>query len=209
MVSIKKIACLGMAAVASAGSAPEVSDSPTDVTLSATFNKTIMGSVEFSSTNGSVKVDVKLLNLPSSGGPFLYHIHQKPVPTNGNCTATLGHFNPYNGSETATTPAGKEVGDLSGRHGTINGTSIDTSYIDPYLSLNSDDEAYFGGLSVVVHYANTTRLACANITEDSTSSSSSSSVSSDTSGAGALKVSLAGALPLAAGIIGGIAALFY
>lgn len=202
MVSLLKFASLcSLAASALAGTNPVLTDSPTDVTLKATFNKTISGFVEFYSTNGSVTVDVDLSGLPASGGPFLYHIHQKPVPANGSCTATLGHFNPYNGSETATTAAGKEAGDLSGKHGTILGTSLKTSYIEPYLSLDLLDKAYFGGLSVVVHYANTTRLACANILEVSLSAtnSSSNSTSPSSSATGAAASLGAGVLlPLAA-----------
>lgn len=156
------LACLTVASVAGA-SAPVATDSPTDVVYQASFNKTIDGYVKFSSTNGSVLVDVKLLGLPETGGPFLYHIHEKPVPASGNCSATLGHFNPFGGDPKASAPQGKEIGDLSGKHGLIEGTSISTSYIDEYLSLNPNSEAYFGGLSVVVHFKNTSRLACANI----------------------------------------------
>lgn len=157
-------------------SAPKPADSPEGAKYIATFDDSVTGSVEFSSTkNGSVQVDVNLSNLPSSGGPFLYHVHAKPVPSNGNCTGTLGHLNPYNGSETNTEPQDKEVGDLSGKHGTIHGQSIETSYVDDYISLSEDNSAFVGNLSVVVHLNNTTRIACSNITEESNNSSSSSS----------------------------------
>lgn len=146
----------------SAGASPVKTNSPTNVRYVAHLKK--YGSVAFYSTNGSVTVDVDISNLPTSGGPFLYHVHQRVVPTNGNCTGTLAHFNPYNGSETATAPAEKEDGDLSGKHGTIHGTALRTTYIDPWLSLNPSDPAFFGNLSVVVHFANTTRIDCANIT---------------------------------------------
>lgn len=169
------------AAIVTAGSAPEVSDLPTGVTYQATFEKKIDGYVNFTSnSDGQVVVGVDISGLPDYGGPFLYHVHAHTVPTNGNCSGTLGHFNPYNGSDTSTTWSGKEVGDLSGRHGTINGTSISTLYVDPYLSLNTDSKLFFGNLSVVVHFHNTTRIACANITQV---------VSELTSGVGALKAS--------------------
>ena len=167
MVSSSVLTGFGVLALASAAAAPVKTDSPTNVVYRANFNKTVTGSLTFSSTNGSVLVGVALENLPLSGGPFIYHIHEKTVPANGNCTATLGHFNPYNGTTTALTAAEMEVGDLSGKHGSINGTSYHASYIDEYLSLNPDDESYFANLSIVVHYANTTRIACANITQDS------------------------------------------
>lgn len=175
--------------------APEVEDSPKGAKYVATFDgKNAKGSVEFStSADGAVEVHVDLKDLPSAGGPFLYHIHQKPVPTDGNCTGTAAHLNPYNGSETNSLAADKEVGDLSGKHGTINGTSIDATYIDKYISLNKDDPAYFGNLSVVVHLHNTTRIACANITEVKSSNDTSVSTASD-SGASAGITSASGIL---------------
>lgn len=166
MVSVSSILPLAaVASVAAADAAPVSTDSPTGFIYKASFDKTVTGSVTFSSTNGSVVVNVNLSNLPNYGGPFLYHVHQKPVPSNGNCTGTLGHLNPYNGSETATSPAYMEAGDLSGKHGKIPSTSYSTSYVDQYLSLNPSNPAYVGGLSVVVHLSNLTRIACANITQ--------------------------------------------
>lgn len=32
-------------------------------------------------------------------GPFIYHIHAKAVPADGNCTATLGHLDPTDRGE--------------------------------------------------------------------------------------------------------------
>ncbi|CAH2351251.1 cell surface superoxide dismutase [Cu-Zn] 4 [[Candida] railenensis] len=168
-----------------AGTAPYATDSPAGAKYVATFSKTVTGSVEFATvSNSSVGVTVDIEGLPSSGGPFLYHVHQYPVPSNGSCLATGGHLDPYHGVATSSDPAALEVGDLSGKHGSINGTSIDTFYVDNYLSLNKDDPAYVGNLSVVIHYANTTRLACANIelVEDSSSSSSSGNSTSNSTG---------------------------
>lgn len=192
MVCVSKLSLLSLLSLVIADAAPEVSNSPTDVELQAKFDTKISGEVSFFSNNGLVEVSVDISGLPTSGGPFMYHIHQKPVPANGNCTATLAHFNPYNGTADGATDALKELGDLSGKHGKINGTSYQTTYIDEYLSLNPDDPAYFGGLSVVVHLANNSRLACANITsverslsESATSlatSSDASSTSEATSG---------------------------
>lgn len=164
MVCVSKLSIISLLSLVIADAAPKVADSPSGAGLEATFDSKISGSVFFTSQNGLVKVSVDLSGLPEFGGSFLYHIHEKPVPADGNCTATLGHFNPYNGTTDGATDALMEAGDLSGKHGVINGTSINTSYIDQYLSLNPEDPAYFGGLSVVVHFANTTRLACANIT---------------------------------------------
>ncbi|GEQ70171.1 hypothetical protein JCM33374_g3847 [Metschnikowia sp. JCM 33374] len=166
MVSLWSLASLGQIVLSNVGGAPPKANSPTNVLYTATFNHTISGAVSFFSENGSAIVDVNITNLPESGGPFMYHVHEKPVPSNGDCLATLGHFNPYNGSMSAPSAASKEVGDLSGKHGLINGTSVHTRYIDPFLSLNPNDDAYFGHLSVVVHYKNSTRIACANITRE-------------------------------------------
>ncbi|KAJ1954561.1 Superoxide dismutase, partial [Dipsacomyces acuminosporus] len=61
------------------------------------------------------------------GVSYPYHIHINPVPANGNCTATGGHFDPYNINVGAKpykcdpkNPAKTcELGDLAGRHGNI------------------------------------------------------------------------------------------
>ncbi|CAK9440459.1 uncharacterized protein LODBEIA_P45590 [Lodderomyces beijingensis] len=162
---------LAAAALALAGDAPKVADSTGQYTLEANFEPTatskITGFIVFrAATNGTVLVGIQVGNLTQSQEPFSYHIHELPVPANGDCQATLGHFNPYNGSTTATTPWGLEVGDLSGRNGKISGTYISNQYIDEYISLNPDSKSFIGGKSVVIHAANGTRLTCANITID-------------------------------------------
>lgn len=185
MVSINKIATvLATCLVVNADKAPKVADSPAGAKYVAKFDKKISGSVEFSSaSNGTVLVDVNLDNLPTSGGSFLYHVHEYPVPSDGNCTGAGVHLNPYHGNKTATEPDELEAGDLSGRHGKIEGTSIHTSYVDPYISLNPENKAFVGNLSVVVHYHNTTAITCANITSEAASPSSSALVSSQENGA--------------------------
>ncbi|WLF77484.1 Cell surface superoxide dismutase [Cu-Zn] 4 [Lodderomyces elongisporus] len=157
------------------GDAPVQTDSSNQESVVATFSpkgtSEISGTIKFSpASNGSVLVSVDVSGLPSSGGPFPYHIHEALVPENGNCTATGGHFNPFNGSASATEPAAKEVGDLAGRHGNITTTSdFKTEYVDNYLSLNPDSEAYFGNLSVVIHSSNNSRLTCANLESEESS----------------------------------------
>ena len=53
----------------------------------------------------------------------VYHIHDQPVPSNGNCTATLGHLDPFIRGEIppcdSTQPATCQVGDLTGKHGNV------------------------------------------------------------------------------------------
>jgi hypothetical protein len=92
-----------------------------------------------------------------------------PVPADGNCTATLGHLDPYNRGETppcnASEPDTCQVGDLSGKHGLIIATSgepYEDEYNDYYISTTPGSPAYFGNLSVVVHSNDLTRLNCGN-----------------------------------------------
>ncbi|KAK3383767.1 superoxide dismutase [Lasiosphaeria ovina] len=114
-----------------------------------------------------VLFQVKFSNLPKEGGPFIYHLHVDPVPSNGNCTATLGHLDPFARGETPacdeTNPASCQVGDLSGKHGSIP-AGCDTwtgLYIDPYVTTLEGLGSYFGNRSFVFHYANKTRITCA------------------------------------------------
>jgi hypothetical protein len=62
----------------------------------------------------------------------------------------------------ASAPQTCEVGDLSGKHGTISSTSFTATYTDPHVSLEEGVGAFFGNRSFVIHYANSTRLTCAN-----------------------------------------------
>ncbi|RCK67144.1 Cell surface superoxide dismutase [Cu-Zn] 4 [Candida viswanathii] len=226
---MKFFAVLALSALAIASDAPISTDSADSAPLVARFEKSeksdIEGTIKFEpSSNGTVLVSIDIEGLPSSGGPFPFHVHEKPVPESGNCTATGGHLNPYNGSTTATTPAAKEVGDLAGRHFNLTGTSFEGEFDDNYISLNPDSKSYIGGLSVVIHSSNNTRLTCANLKEEdeaavgggssnSTSGgaaghSGSNSSSNDTSASAANGVGRneVGGL-LAAGVAGIVAAL--
>lgn len=143
---------------------PLANDSP-QVEYTANFDGKIDGSVIFKGlNNGSIEVDVDLSGFPSEGGPFMYHVHELPVPTDGNCTGTKGHFNPFGGDIKSPNANEKEIGDLSGRYGTLEGNTK-INYVDQYLSLNPESQAYIGNLSVVVHLADNTRYACANISK--------------------------------------------
>jgi hypothetical protein len=97
----------------------------------------------------------------------VYHIHDQPVPANGNCTATLAHLDPYVRGERPpcdpSAPQTCQVGDLAGKYGNIPGTgSFQASYLDLYTSTQQGPASFFGNRSIVVHTANTTRLTCAN-----------------------------------------------
>lgn len=133
-----------------------------------------------------VKFTVKFENLPTEGGPFCeflsptekastlperrltliaYHLHLNPTP-DGNCASTLGHLDPFGrGSNPpcdASRPESCEVGDLSGKHGKVDTVPFSAQYIDYYASTKEGNAAFFGNRSFVIHYANGTRLACAN-----------------------------------------------
>ncbi|KAG5417025.1 SOD4 [Candida metapsilosis] len=213
MVSYSILSVLALASVAIAGDTPIQTDSANQPSLQATFKKSsksdVTGTITFEpAQNGSVLVKVDVEGLPSSGGPFPYHIHELPVPSDGNCTGTKLHLNPYGGNENATTPQGKEAGDLSGRHGKIQGQSLSTEYVDNYISLNPDSKTYFGDLSIVIHYANTSRITCSNLTKletegGSNSTNSTTSGVSTANGAGKMQTSgmLVGALAGAAALL--------
>lgn len=54
-----------------------------------------------------------------------------------------------------------QVGDLAGKYGAITTSPFMASYTDSFTA-TSDDKAFIGNLSVVVHFANLTRITCAN-----------------------------------------------
>lgn len=94
------------------------------------------------------------------------------MPSDGNCTATKAHQDPYIRGEKPlcdpTQPQTCQVGDLSGKHGNITELSYSTQYYDLYASTKDGIGAFFGNRSIVVHAFNTTRLNCANFTLDTT-----------------------------------------
>ncbi|USP82011.1 hypothetical protein yc1106_09285 [Curvularia clavata] len=133
-------------------------------------NSTVSGSIEAAGSAQGVQFTVNLTNLPdqSQFGPFAWHIHALPVPSDGNCTATMGHLDPTNRGELymcdATQPQTCQVGDLAGKHGgkiTTQG-NFSTQFVDPYLSVEQGSPGFFGGLAFVLHTGNTTRITCAN-----------------------------------------------
>jgi len=128
-----------------------------------------------SSANGGVLMTVNLNGGAAGdipGGPFKYHIHQYAVPSNGSCDATGAHLDPTNRGETppcdASQPATCQVGDLSGKHKVCeNLPGCTKNFTDAYLSLTPGNAAYIGDKSFVIHFANETRLACANFVTSS------------------------------------------
>lgn len=174
MVHIQPVLSSAVFAATAAAKLLKANDSPEGAKYVAKFDTKLQGDVKFvGMANGSVSVTVKLSGFPDEGGPFPYHIHELAVPSDGNCTGTKMHLNPYNGSSTATTLDNMEVGDLARKHGNLTAPSDDITYADEYISLNPDSPAYIGGRSVVVHLSDNSRLACANITQEKSSNSSS------------------------------------
>lgn len=128
----------------------------------------VKGSVSATAGPGGVGVafTVSISNLPTSGGPFLYHLHVNPVNSSGSCASALAHLDPFIRGEKPpcdpTAPQTCQVGDLSGKYGKITSDPFTASYVDPYASILPGIGAFFGNRSLVVHFANTTRITCAN-----------------------------------------------
>jgi hypothetical protein len=123
--------------------APQITDSPAGASYVATLpikeGSPLRGSVAaVSAPDGKgVKFSVSFSGLPATGGPFMYHIHEKPVPTDGNCTGTGAHLDPYKRGEVPICDASKpetcQTGDLSGKHGNITAQSWSQEYVLRHL----------------------------------------------------------------------------
>ncbi|CAN9088097.1 unnamed protein product [Alternaria alternata] len=139
-------------------------------TLPPKEGSTLTGSIE--ATTGAdgkgVKFSVSFAGLPETGGPFMYHLHAKPVPADGNCTGTGAHLDPYMRGEVpgcdASKPETCQTGDLSGKYGNATEQTFSAEYTDLYSATLPSDPAFFGALSFVVHLSNKTRIGCANFT---------------------------------------------
>ncbi|KAI4257130.1 MAG: hypothetical protein LQ352_001770 [Teloschistes flavicans] len=165
------------------GDAAIVTTNPPGITYTATLPNSTTSDIRgfvagTSNANGTgVVFNINLSGFPDpSLGPFLYHIHDQPVPANGNCTATLAHQDPYIRGEMPpcdpTQPETCQTGDLAGKHGNITTNPFQTSFLELYLSTVQGPASFFGNRSIVIHTSNTTRLTCANFTLTSGNSSS-------------------------------------
>jgi hypothetical protein len=96
----------------------------------------------------------------------VYHLHAFPVNSTGSCASALGHIDPFIRGETppcnSSAPQTCQVGDLSGKHGAITSDPFSATWIDDYASIVPGLGSFFGNRSFVVHFANTTRITCAN-----------------------------------------------
>ncbi|PGH33552.1 hypothetical protein GX50_03624 [[Emmonsia] crescens] len=161
-------------------SAPVTENNPRGVVYAATLlNKTtstVRGTINATAGPGGrgVVFNVDFFDFPDEKefGPFLYHIHDQPVPADGNCSGTLAHLDPFKRGEKPpcdkSRPDTCQVGDLGGKYGDImdvaNGKHFKATYLDFYTSTRHGPGAFFGNRSIVVHYHNTTRINCANFT---------------------------------------------
>ncbi|GFP53745.1 hypothetical protein ACSS6W_001336 [Trichoderma asperelloides] len=203
MRSCNILAILSTVSCAAAKDAPVVSGNPQGVEYKATLPKqpffpnaelvgNVKGNVSAVAAPGGkgVRFTVQFENFPKSGGPFLYHIHEKPA-VDGNCTSTLAHLDPFDRGETPACDDSKpetcQVGDLSGKYGKVTSDPFLAEYFDLYTSMKPDNPAFFGNLSIVVHYANKTRLTCANFSKLQVSSSVTKSAQTTTSSRTATK----------------------
>jgi hypothetical protein len=119
--------------------APQITDSPAGASYVATLpikeGNPIRGSVAaVSAPDGKgVKFSVSFSGLPATGGPFMYHIHEKSVPADGNCTGTGAHLDPYKRGEVPICDASKpetcQTGDLSGKFGNITAQTWSQEYV--------------------------------------------------------------------------------
>ncbi|KAH6660574.1 superoxide dismutase [Truncatella angustata] len=135
---------------------------------SGSIDGNVKGSITVKSSPDGVGVEytVKFSNLPKEGGPFPYHIHDAAVPSNGNCTATKAHLDPFVRGEDPVCdnklPQTCQVGDLSGKFGKITSDPYEITFHDVYSSLNVGSNASIPDRSFVVHFSNKTRITCAN-----------------------------------------------
>ncbi|KAH8151583.1 uncharacterized protein LAJ45_04205 [Morchella importuna] len=139
------------------------------------FSGVVEGSVKFTSTGGGagVSIDYKLFVPNNLLGPFSYHIHENPVPADGNCAGTGGHFDPFkpNSPRTGCDRSKSwtcEIGDLSGKlypfpQSTTDSPSLTATLRDPWISVIPGNAAFIGGRSIVVHNINKDRIGCATL----------------------------------------------
>ncbi|KAB8212945.1 Cu,Zn superoxide dismutase-like protein [Aspergillus novoparasiticus] len=100
-----------------------------------------------------VRVHVLFLGLPKVGQYLTYHIHERPVPDDGNCYGTGAHLDLYKRENKPScdmsAPQTCEIGDLSGKHGPVYAPgeqAFEVLYPDYFLSNVPDTAAYYSNL---------------------------------------------------------------
>ncbi len=116
------------------------------------------------------EVTVSLTGLRNMAGG--YHVHEFPVgpqgPGSERCGVQFagGHWNPlgvvYSDEDPPVTSDEYEIGDLSGKFGSLDGKNdITENFRDPNIPLSGRNSIL--GRSIVIHYPNGSRWLCANI----------------------------------------------
>ncbi|MCJ1314288.1 hypothetical protein MMC25_007968 [Agyrium rufum] len=150
---------------------------------------TVITGTVLASTNADgtgVTFSLNLAGFPSVAeyGPFVYHIHELPVPADGNCTSTMAHLDPTARGELhaceVEAPQTCQAGDLAGKHGNITTPTWTVSYSELYLSTTPGSPYFFGDKSIVFHSSNATRLTCANFSLVSSNSTANGTANSTT-----------------------------
>lgn len=132
------------------------------------------GQIQFSqvSPQGPTILNISFtgLNARASG----YHVHILPIKNVGDpCSDSniMGHFNPFF-VDTSSSPAPGngtvdqyEIGDISGKFGTLAGLNdFQSSYMDANMPLSGPNSII--GRSLVIHYTNSSRMRCADISAE-------------------------------------------
>ena len=134
----------------------------------ATFTGEVTGTIRFfqRSPFEATIINVSLEGLGKKAGG--YHVHKTPIgvgPDQCMDQYTGGHWNPLGvqyGGPAPSTSDQYEVGDLSGKFGSLEGLeTINDSYTDMNIPLYRRNSIV--GRSIVIHYANASRWVCANI----------------------------------------------
>ncbi|KAK3694519.1 Cu,Zn superoxide dismutase-like protein [Podospora appendiculata] len=132
-------------------------------------SSSVKGVVTAVANTVGVNYTIDVTGLPAEKGPFKYHVHVHAVPADGNCTETGGHLDSYLRGDSppcdSSRPASCEVGDLSGKYGTVAGPTVKKFFNDPYSALNIINLGYIGDRGIVFHDSSSARIACATLTK--------------------------------------------
>ncbi|XP_001343650.6 uncharacterized protein cusr [Danio rerio] len=132
------------------------------------------GQIRFSqvSPQGPTILDISFTGLNSKAGG--YHIHMLPIKsTQDPCSDSniMGHFNPFSVNATLSPAPGNgtvdqyEIGDISGKFGDLTGqNNFQNQYRDGNMPLSGPNSII--GRSLVIHYSNTSRMRCADISAE-------------------------------------------